>query len=306
VTRQRFFCVIKIISRIDPAHEEAGEEHRTLKNYSSPMYTRPLTNHYRTPAIFWLTLAVVILSLVASAGGLLLDELYKDNTVIKTTWLANDLITLIFSPLLILAVVLQKRGDERGLLLWMGLMLYMFYNYAFYLFGAKFNSFFLLYVALFSLSLYSIVVGLLTINIHAIHENAGRNKRKGIIGLFLFALAIVLSIVEIKECLTFIFSGRTPEVPTLIFALDLSTVVPTTILAAILLWKNSPWGNVVGMMVLVKAFIYGLVLVTGSVLINTSGAGRLDPFLPFYAALVIGGLLFGSMLFKDLKPTVNH
>jgi hypothetical protein len=235
-----------------------------------------------------------------------MDELYKDSELIKTAWWANDLITLIISPLLVLALALQKRGDERGLLLWMGLMLYMFYNYAFYLFGATFNSFFLIYVSLFSLSLYSIVIGLLTVNIHAIQENTRRNKRKLIIGLYLFLLAIPLSVIEIKECVTFIFSGRTPEVPTLIFALDLSTVVPTTILAAILLWKNSPWGNVLGMMVLVKAFIYGLVLMTGSVLINTSGGGRLDPLLPFYASLVIGGLLFGILLFKDLKPNAHR
>jgi hypothetical protein len=117
---------------------------------------------------------------------------------------------------------------------------------------------------------------------------------------------VPLTIVEIKECVAFIMSGRTPEVPTLIFALDLSTVVPTTILAAILLLKNRPWGNVVAMMVLVKAFAYGLVLVTGSLLINTSGVGHFDPLLPFYAFLVVGGLLFGLLLFKDLKPNVNY
>jgi hypothetical protein len=188
----------------------------------------------------------------------------------------------------------------------MGLMLYMFYNYAFYLFGAKFNIFFLIYVALFSLSLYAIIIGLLTVNIHAIREHTRGNKKRLIIGIFLFLLAIPLTIVEVKECIAFIISGRTPEIPTLIFALDLSTVVPTTILAAILLWKNKPWGNVIGMMVLVKAFAYGLVLVTGSLLINSSGVGRLDPLLPFYAFLVIGGLLFGVLLFKDLKPNVNY
>ena len=276
--------------------------HLSINSDRSMVHAR----NYRNPFILWLTTAVVLLSVTASLGGLFINDLYKDNHFIKTAWLANDFVTLIISPLLILSLALQKRGDERGLLLWMGLMLYMFYNYAFYLFGAKFNSFFLIYVALFSLSLYSIVIGLLSVNISAIHENSQRNKTRVVIGLFLFFLAIPLSIVELKECITFIMSGRTPEVPTLIFALDLSTVVPTTILAAILLWKNRPWGNVVGMMVLVKAFAYGLVLVLGSILINSSGAGKLDPLLPFYASLVIGGLLFGFLLFRDLKPNVNY
>ena len=62
------------------------------------------------------------------------------------------------------------------MLVWMGVMLYMFYNYAFYLFGAKFNEFFLIYVALFSLSLYSIIIGLLNVNIHKIHGSVSYVK----------------------------------------------------------------------------------------------------------------------------------
>jgi hypothetical protein len=136
------------------------------------------------------------------------------------------------------------------------------------------------------------------VNVPAINAISSRNKKKLFIGIFLFLLAIPLSVVEIKQCIAFIVSGKTPEIPTLIFALDLSTVVPTTIL----LWKNHPWGSVLGMMMLVKAFAYGLVLVTSTLLITSAGMAAPDPLLPFYSSLVIGGLLFGYLLFIDLKP----
>lgn len=257
----------------------------------------------RTPALPWLTFIVALLAVVASLGGLLIQDLYNDNELIRKAWFANDLVTLPIAVVLAISFFMQKRGDQRPLLVWMGLMLYMCYNYAFYLFGAKFNAFFLMYVALFSLSLYSIIIGLLNINVHAIHENVVFRKRQRLISAFLFLLAIPLLVVEIKQCIAFILSGKTPEVPTLIFALDLSTVIPTTILASILLWRNRPWGNVLATMMLVKSFAYGLVLVTGTLLITNSGISPLDPLLPFYVFIAIGGLLFGWLHLKDLRPS---
>lgn len=250
-----------------------------------------------------LTLLITVLSLTASTGGLFIDGLYRDSDLIRKAWFANDIVTLCILPFLLLSLAFQRRGDQRSLLVWLGLMLYMFYNYAFYLFGAKFNSFFLIYTALFSLSLYALIIGLLSLNVHAISETTTFRRNKIAISIFLLFLAFPLFIVEVKQCVTFIMSGKEPQIPTLIFALDLSTVVPTTILASIMLWRNRPWGNVLAMMVLVKAFCYGAVLVTGTLMITAAELAPPDKLLPFYISLVVGGLLFGIILLKDLKPT---
>ena len=301
-TNSRFSGWLRyLISRNDSPHKKSNEQVALFLPGIYPNGMIQKSN--QTPAILILTALVMTLALIASFGGIFLPEIYKDNEFIKKAWFANDIVTIPFAILLPITLLIQKRGDERPILVWMGLMLYMCYNYAFYLFGAKFNEFFLIYVALFSLSLYSIIIGLLKINIYAIQENAIFRKRQLLISAFLFLLAIPLSIVEIKQCLAFIFSGKTPEVPTLIFALDLSTVVPTTILASILLWKNHPWGNVLAMMMLVKSFAYGLVLVTGTFVINATDTSPLDPLLPFYLSLVIGGLVFGWLHLKDLEPS---
>ena len=260
---------------------------------------------FRSPAITWLTVLVTALSLTASIGGLFNEGLYRDSELIKKAWFANDIVTLFVAPLLLITLALQRKGDQRALLVWLGLMLYMLYNYAFYLFGAKFNEFFLIYAALLSLSIYSLIIGLLSLNLHAIRLNAPFRPNKIWISAFLMFLALPLLIVEVKACLAFITSGTQPQIPTLIFALDLSIVVPTTALASILLWRRHPWGDVLAMMVLVKAFCYGAVLVTGTLLITADHLAPLDKLLPFYLSLVVGGLVFGIMLIRDLKPRLK-
>lgn len=260
-------------------------------------------NFSKLPAILWLTMAVTVLALTASLGGIFLPDLYRDSDVITKGWFGNDLVTIPMSILLVISHLLQKQADERPMLVWMGLMLYMFYNYAFYLFGAAFNNFFLIYAALFSLSLFSIIIGLLNFNIEAIRVDAALRKKRLLIAVFLFLVAIPLGVVEITQCIDFIVSGQEPKIPTLVFALDLSIVIPTTILAAILLLTNQPWGNLLAMMMLVKSFAYGLVLLTATLLITSTGT-PMDPLLPFYAFLVIGGLVFGLVHFRSVRPVI--
>lgn len=53
---------------------------------------------------------------------------------------------------------------------------------------------------------------------------------------------------------------------------------------------------VLSAMMLVKSFTYGLVLITGTVLIVLRDTGKLDPLMPFYVFVAVGGLLFGILL----------
>lgn len=94
--------------------------------------------------------------------GLWVKSLYHDNAFVKSAWYANDLITLfVVVPLLIIAIYLSHKNSQRWLMLLMGLLGYMFYNFAFYLFGAVFNIFFLIYVVIVFLSAVTLFIQLL-------------------------------------------------------------------------------------------------------------------------------------------------
>lgn len=98
--------------------------------------------------ILMLSIIITLLAAIASAGGIWINNLYNDNAFVKSAWYINDIIILfVVVPLLVMAIYLSQKGSQRWLMVWMGLMGYVFYNFAFYLFGAAFNIFFLIYTA---------------------------------------------------------------------------------------------------------------------------------------------------------------
>src|SRR6185436_20981908 len=102
--------------------------------------------------VFVLSTIAAGLAALAAAGGLLLPGLYRDNLWVTSAWRGNDLVTLAVAVPLLLGASIAARGSRRALLVQLGMLAYLVYGYAFYLFGAAFNRFFLVYVAIFSLS----------------------------------------------------------------------------------------------------------------------------------------------------------
>ncbi len=259
---------------------------------------------------FLLSTAILLLSIIASAGGLLITGLYRDNDFVKSAWFTNDLITLmVVSPLLGLALWFAQKGSLRWQLVWMGMLAYNAYNFAFYLFGAAFNPFFLLYVALFSLSVAALIFGLANLDVtHLAQRFSPKTPVKGI-SIYLLVIAIMLFLVEGGMILGYLFTGVLPETivltghPTsIVFALDMALVIPLSAIAAVLLWKRHAWGYVVGVVMLLKGFTYGLVLCLGTALLAYSPAyGKWDPLMPFYVIVVVGGFWGCWVLLKHLQ-----
>jgi hypothetical protein len=112
-------------------------------------------------APYILTTALAALMVLQSVLGLVFKEHYRDLEWIKATWFGNDWVTLVVAvPLLVIALLMARRGSVQALLLWLGLVGYGVYNYAYYLLGAALNAFFLLYVVAFVLSAVTLIVAL--------------------------------------------------------------------------------------------------------------------------------------------------
>lgn len=59
-----------------------------------------------------LSALVALLAIVASAGGLFIDGLYRDNPFVTAGWYGNDLVTLVVAvPVLVAALILSMRGS---------------------------------------------------------------------------------------------------------------------------------------------------------------------------------------------------
>jgi hypothetical protein len=260
-----------------------------------------------------LSIIVAVLAAFASAGGLFLAGVYRDNPLIITAWKGNDLITLVVAvPLLAGALVMMVRGSARAHLLWLGAVGYMLYNYIFYLYGAAFNVFFLVYVALVALSLYALVLGMWRLDADRVSRGflAG-TPVKGIAGLMLL-IPLVMGGIEVQRAVAFLFTGQVPTDivqtghPTgVVYATDLALLMPAIAIAAILLWRRRPWGYVLAPVLMVKGVTYPLALIAMSLL------GANDPLTPVYAFFwllsltALGLLLWNVRLFREARTAVQ-
>ena len=263
-----------------------------------------------------LSILIAILAAFASAGGLLLNGLYRDNAFVKTTWLGNDAVTLFLSiPILVVAMILSNRKDSKGLhrplgayLIWMGALDYMLYNYAFYLFGAAFNWFFLVYAALLALSIFALILGLTNLDVNGISQQIKKEAPvKWIGGYFLF-VASGLGLVYLIQSSSFITTGNLPAIVTMsghptnvVFALDLTLLLPWLILGALWLMKRKPWGYVIAGILNVKGPLYTLVLAVNSILVVKAGISESSE-LPLWGTLTVLGLIASGLFYINIKP----
>src|SRR5690349_1454428 len=107
----------------------------------------------RLPVLDALSVLLAVIMTAASIGGLVIGGLYRDNTWSTAAFRGTDAATLALAvPTLLVALLLARRGRLGARLVWLGVLGYAVYDYAFYLFGAAFNDFFLLYAAALGLA----------------------------------------------------------------------------------------------------------------------------------------------------------
>jgi hypothetical protein len=248
---------------------------------------RALTSSFR------LSIAVAVLVAAQAVSGIAFPGLYRDEAFALNAWRLNDPITLILAvPVLVVALVLVRRGSQRATLVWFGVLQYSIYNYAFYLFGASLNAFFPLYVILFSLSTVALILGLSGLDTEQVTMKPAMPYRRvaGYLGFWAGILAIAWTL----QWSTFVFAGREPGIGVdpfrLIAALDLSLVVCPLVLATWWVWRKSVWGVVLAVIMLVKGVLYATLLSAASLPLFGRGWGG-DPLLPLWLTLLLGAVV---------------
>lgn len=268
-----------------------------------------MKNKTKHDPAYVLSLVIAFLAAFASIGGLVFRGIYRDNAFVSTTWLGNDAVTLFLAvPILVASIYFSRRGSYRAQLIWLGALDYMLYNYAFYLFGAAFNAFFLIYAALLGLSIFALVFGLAGLDVACVRQQfSKRTPVKWIGGYFLF-VAAGLSLVYLMQSIGFIVTGKLPAIillsehPTnVVFALDLTLLIPWLVVGALWLMKRNPWGFVITAILSVKGPLYTLVLAVNSILVVRAGISQTSE-LPLWATLTVLGLAASFVFFLSMKP----
>jgi len=260
---------------------------------------------YKTATV--LSIIVTVIAAVTSAAGLLVGGTYRDAASDVAVFRGNDLVTLVVSvPLLVVGMALARRASARGALLWLGMLAYQLYNYAFYLFGTAFNRWFIAYAALFSVSLFALIYALPRLDVNAIAQGfKDKTPVKWVAGFMLF-FAVPWGLMVLSRPLSYIFTGVLPEGIErikLVFALDLSLMVPFMILGAVLLLKRRPWGYVLASIMMLYGAVYSLALFFMSAFAaDFSLSGNWDSLTPLWIFLTVGCTISSILLLKSRVP----
>ncbi len=257
--------------------------------------------------LYSLSIIIAICAVFTSIGGIFFEGVYRDNQLIVSVMRANDIVTLfIAAPIMFASIFWDIKNSYRARLIWIGTLFYMMYNFMFYLYGVAFNSFFLFYVFLFTASAYAIIFAFIKTDIKLIAKNFSEKTPVRMISGFMLFFCLLLGGLWIGMSMSYLFTGEIPQTvidsghPTaVVFATDLSILIPAIALGAILLWKKREWGYILSTVMMVKATTYGTGFIIMGI-ITYMDIGVKDSMLPLWAFLTLGCILSLISLIKNL------
>ena len=276
----------------------------------------------------WVILLIGILSLFAAGMGLFYQTdgepyaftshrgeqvmirghgLYTYDTISSAAQAqGNDLVVLVIGiPLLGYSTWLAFRGSLKGRLLLTGTLGFFLYTYMSMSMLASFNALFLVYVALFALSLYAFIFCMMSFDLKTLPQHfSPRLPRAWIAGL-LFLIAGFLSIAWLGRVLMPLIQNTVPALENtttfVIQAMDLALIIPLAILSGILLLRRNAWGYLLSSVILLKSLTLGLGVSAMGINMALVGVpdslGILIPFLTITAL----GLVMTIVLLRNIE-----
>jgi hypothetical protein len=240
-----------------------------------------------------LSVAIVGLMVATSLGGLLVSGLYDESQWAEQALRGGDLVTVaLAAPLLLGALVLTRRGSTRARTVWIGVLGYSVYNSAFYAFGTTFNDAFLLHIALLSCSIFALTCAIVSTDLVPIARTFGQVRGARWVGAFLAAMGALQGALWLVVLARNVTSGTLiADVPVdgqhLVFALDLALLVPSLVLAGVLLLRRAPLGYLLGAAMAVMGAVYQVNMLAAGVFQSRADVEGSTAFAPENLGLTV-------------------
>ncbi len=231
-----------------------------MKNHESLCEISHLLNLQRSRITAVMTLILSLLALYACLMGVLDKSIYQDvlekGTITQFLLVASTGQDIIFIPLALLlalfSIMFLVRPGYKSFIIILGLTGNFFYGYGLYTMQGLYTSIYLVYLAIFSLSIYSLVLGLLSFTSEIAEKTLLPRGLRIFISIFLFSIVFMLGLVWILRISPDIVSHIPPDTYG-VFVLDLGIVFPAIAITATKLIRNRPYGNILAGVALIKA-----------------------------------------------------
>ena len=234
--------------------------------------------------------------------------LYRYDTVASSSQeIGQDIVTLLVGiPLLVYAMLRTRKGAMRGKLLLTGGLAYFLYTYASMSFLTAFNALFLVYVALFSLSLFAFILALMALDPAEVAAHIGERFPRRAITTYFLVVAGFLALAWLGLVVPPMLTGTAPAglesaITMVIQVLDLGVIVPTAILTALLLRKGNAWGYTLSLVVLLKILTMGAALISMITVQLLSGVA-VDPVVTAgFGVISLSGIILAAMTLRTIR-----
>ena len=256
--------------------------------------------------------ALALVAGIAGAVGAFKPAVFRDAPVTVGNARGTALVVLVVAlPVLLTSMRLASRGSRRARIVWLGTLAYLAYDSAIFAFGTVFNVLFFVYVAMLSLSVWSIVVLVSRIDVGEMPSwFRGWLPVRGI-GAYLIVTTIAFAALWLADLLPALVSNGAPAslrgtrfITNPIEVLDFAFTFPISLLGGVWLWQRRPHGYLLGGTMLVMLTIEGVSVATDQ------WFGHLhDPTQPLgtvalFVVLTLVGLVPTIAFLRALRPSV--
>jgi hypothetical protein len=258
---------------------------------------------YQTPGEPYVYMSLRGEEVLINAHGLY----YYDTVSSAAQMQANDLTTLVLGlPLLVVSTVLACRGSLRGRLLMTGTLGFFLYTYMSMCFATAFNQLFLVYIALYGLSLFAFILAMMSFDLASLPAQFSARLPRRSIAALLITAGVFLMVAWIGGRIAPpLLQGTIPaleNVTTMVIqVMDLALILPLVVLSGILLLQRKPWGYLLASVAVMKMLTMGFAVTGMALNMEANGAPESPVIGIIFGGLTLANLVLGIFLLKSIQ-----
>ena len=215
-----------------------------------------------------LSIPVAILVGISAWVGIFQNDFYRDAQGMIDQATGQDPVNLLLAvPLLLISAYFSRKKSVSAWALWAGTLVYIVYTFMVFCFSVRFNPLFLVYVATLGLSSFTLLGGMLSMDLEHVRASFP-NRRYWGIGVFMLVTAALFYYLWLSEVIPALRSGGFPLsveqnklLTSPVHVLDLAFLLPSLVYAAVALWRRSPFGYLLTGVLLTFKLEMGVALV---------------------------------------------
>jgi len=264
---------------------------------TSPTAAAPLAGA-PLPLRYMLLLGALVVA--ATSFGLLTEDAYRSvSALTRSTWRAQDLVTLGSVPLLLWVSARARSGSLTAHVVSVGTLTWLTYCYAHQAIGVPFNAMFLVYVTIVGMACFAMIDGLVRIDVVAVAPAFTRAPyRAGF--WFLTVAGVGIAGLWLSDIVPALPGGlpanlHLAELPNPTWVLDLAWIIPWALAGARMLRRRHPAGPIVTGVMLVMLLILSIAMLAVTPVALLDGLGSNPEVRPQLVIFTVIFTILGAL-----------